>query len=305
MASYKLAYERGPRFVMRHGLALVVGPLLVAGVIAWAYRAYLTPHGDSGALVRLGDAMRAIGLETPLGHSATVGKELITLVSSATFLAVGWHYGKQAYGAMMVYAHYDGYELDGQQKALVRWSIHGIWIVSWLQGNFRPTFRTFHVAALALWIGTVLAIAWFVIVRNRRERGKLPSATFLVPYIAFVVWWLPALGQNDYVVYLVPFFHGLQYLAFVHKVERTRLVTKHPRTARLRGAVLALVLVATGFAAFELLPSLADTKLDTLGRFGAGYFIVTVTLFLNLHHYLIDSVVWRFHHRETRDYLLA
>jgi hypothetical protein len=305
MASYKLGYARGWRFVARHPIQLVLAPLALALLLALAYVWYLVPATAGGAFTRVGNALRSVGFDTELGRGVTRGQEIVTALTAVMFLAVGWHYAKQAYGAMMVVANQHGYPLDARAKLVSRASLHGIWIVNYLNANFANGNRVVRMMAWSFCAVAAMAFVWFVLVNGVRHNRRWPPATFVVPYVAFAVWWLPPLIHETFLIHVVPFFHGLQYLAFVHKVEHTRLSTEHPQTLRARGVLYFFALVVTGFVAWELLPNLFDARLDTETRLGGWFFLSAATIFLNLQHYLIDNVVWRLRDADTRRWLLS
>ena len=74
------------------------------------------------------------------------------------------------------------------------------------------------------------------------------------------------------------------------------------REARAMG--LAGGVVVAGWLAFEFLPGLADARLQTPDALGLPFFLVAATLFINIHHYFIDNVLWRFGDPQVRAYLL-
>jgi hypothetical protein len=135
--------------------------------------------------------------------------------------------------------------------------------------------------------------------------GRAPSANFLVAYIALIVWWLPPFVHTEFFLLAVPFFHSLQYLPFIYKVERMQLEAEHPDTLHLRGTLLAFSLLVVGFLTFELIPNSADAAVGTFPSLNAWVFFVCAPLFINIHHYFIDNVIWRFKDSRVRDYLLA
>jgi hypothetical protein len=69
-------------------------------------------------------------------------------------------------------------------------------------------------------------------------------------------------------------------------------------TAIVSGAVLS------GWLAFEFVPNAVDSYLATWNTWGMFFFFTAASLFINIHHYFIDSVVWRFKDPEVRAYLL-
>jgi len=62
--------------------------------------------------------------------------------------------------------------------------------------------------------------------------------------------------------------------------------------------------LSAGWLAFEFLPGLADARLQTPDALGLPFFLIAATLFINIHHYFIDNVLWRFGDPQVRAYLL-
>jgi hypothetical protein len=117
------------------------------------------------------------------------------------------------------------------------------------------------------------------------------------------VWWLPMTRQYEFYFLLTPFFHSLQYLAFVYKMEDTRIRgLRHPEV---RGTIVAFGLVVAGWLAFEFIPNEVDTALGTFKSWQMFFFFTAAMLFINIHHYFIDNVLWRFKDPEVQKYLLA
>ena len=46
-------------------------------------------------------------------------------------------------------------------------------------------------------------------------------------------------------------------------------------------------------------------SLDLLSRSGTHYFFVGLIAVINLHHYFIDNVIWRFSNTPVRESLMA
>src|SRR5207302_44858 len=93
------------------------------------------------------------------------------------------------------------------------------------------------------------SVALFVLLPNWKA-GRRPPLTFLLPWIAFAVWWFPPLVQPEFTALLAPLFHGLQYLPFVYRMERVGIESAHPESAQLRFTLLILGLVTAGFLVF-------------------------------------------------------
>jgi hypothetical protein len=101
---------------------------------------------------------------------------------------------------------------------------------------------------------------------------------------------------------LTPLFHSLQYLAVVYKMENSRLhgVSRY----EVKATALMLGIVTAGWLAFEFLPNTADNLLGTFQAWHVFFFFTAATLFINIHHYFIDNVLWRFKDPIVRKYLL-
>jgi hypothetical protein len=182
-----------------------------------------------------------------------------------------------------------------------------------LRGDFRGfagfSYSSLDLPDVAAPIATAIVAAGFalVVVRvfyaNYRTAGRLPGVNMVTPFLALYVWWLPLTRQEDFYFLLVPLFHSLQYLAFVYKVEHTRL--RGRAHGELKGTALIAGVVLAGWLAFEFVPDLADTWLATFDTWGVYFFLIAAMLFINIHHYFIDSVVWRLKDPHVRAHLLG
>ena len=92
------------------------------------------------------------------------------------------------------------------------------------------------------------------------------------PYVAMVVWFAPCFRQADYSLYVVPFFHSLQYLIFVYRVEDFEVHSHKQIMAERRWAFLAVGLIITGWLAFEAFPGNLDNVFGNERNFGFSFF---------------------------------
>jgi hypothetical protein len=319
MASYALAYRKGWRFIREHWLQLVAVPILLVVLLTWAYFLFQSPTSASPAIAAANGFFEKVGLRTRVGLSASLGSEVLGLAVTAMYLTVGWHYTKQVYGCMMVYASFDAYPLTMPQRSLVKWNLFGIWFLSFTFYNvgtepadffglryFRLGLPHAVVALSTVFLAvTLTAVLYFVFAKVYEEKKRLPSVNMIVPYLAMYIWWVPLFIQNEFYMYVVPFFHSLQYLPFVYKIERGRDRELFPARAERRGTITMIALVVAGFAFFELLPNTADALFDTKEKMSLWYFFISAQVFINVHHYFIDNVLWRFKNPEVKQYLLA
>ena len=317
LISYKLAYERGRPFVLAHWWQLIVVPAAMVAIFAVAYAAYDTPVT---ALPLVGALTGMLGSLAGIGQVLSgprLGDLLFTFTFNFMMLTVGWHYTKQTFGCMMVYAYYDGYALTPAQRDLTRRALLTIWVMNFVHTNIGGSQNVFSqfryysfdlpdaagpLSVLLVGAGFALVV-WKVFAANYRERGVLPGANMLVPFLAIYVWWLPQTRQYEFYFLLTPLFHSLQYLAFVYRMEDSRLRSERHREIRATALVAGVVLA--GWLAFELVPNTLDNALGTFGAWQMFFFFTAAMLFINIHHYFIDNVLWRFRDPRVRAYLLS
>ena len=295
LASYHLAYGRGWAFVIRHWFQTLAVPAAMVVVFGWtAVLLAGSPANQSLAAVVLGGMVNLM------------------------FLTAGWHYVKQAFGVMMVYANYDKYPLTRLQRDLIRYSLLALWWHTFVwSGRYGDggelmglKYSSWHLL-LPRWavpltglllLGLVLAMVWHVLASNWR-RGARPGLNFLTPYLAMFVWFAPWLRQTEYFLYAVPFFHSLQYLGFVFRVERSR-ADRLRRSRELTGAFIVIALIVVGWLAFELIPGRLDALL--VRRTTIELFVLAAAVFINVHHFFLDNVLWRIgKDPEVREALLS
>ena len=143
LVSYKLAYSRGRGFVVSNWYQLVAVPLALMAVFAVAYVFYDTPIGR---VPFIASASQMVGGWVGAGSVLSgprLGDLLFTGVFNLMLLTVGWHYTKQVFGCMMVYAHFDGYKLTKQQRDLTKWALLSIWGMNFVYTNIGGDFSTF------------------------------------------------------------------------------------------------------------------------------------------------------------------
>jgi len=318
MVSYQLAYSRGRSFVATHWWQLVAVPLALLGLFALAYVDFDRPTAEAlPFLPGLARFLSARGAGTGLWTTPRFGDFLFSVAFAVMYFTVGWHYTKQTFGCMMLYANFDAYPLSPAQRSLIKWNLLSVWWVNFTYGNRSQQqlgFSDFSfysidlpdvlapLAACVLIVGLALVL-YRVVYANYRATGQLPGANLLVPFVAIYVWWMPLTRQQEFYILLTPLFHSLQYLAVVSKLENTRLSsTPH---SELKATALVLGMIAAGWLCFELLPNTIDNRLGTFSAWHMFFFFTAAMLFINIHHYFIDNVVWRFKDPVVRKHLLA
>jgi hypothetical protein len=317
LISYKLAYSRGRPFITRNWWQLIAVPLLMVALFVVAYFNFATPVGSLPVVTGLRDAVAPLGANAGVLSGPRLGDVLFTAAFNLMIFTVGWHYTKQVFGCMMVYAHFDNYTLSKAQRDLTKWALLSIWGMNFVYSNISGSESIFSnfkyhtldlpdaagpLSLLVVFSGFFLVV-YRVFYANYRDRGQLPSLTLLAPFVALYIWWLPQTRQYEFYFLLTPLFHSLQYLAFVYKMEDTRLRRVRHREVQATAVIVGAVLA--GWLFFEFLPNSADNALGTYNSWQMFFFFTAAMLFINIHHYFIDNVLWRFRDPEVREYLLA
>ena len=317
LVSYKLAYRRGRGFVLSHWYQLIAVPLALLAIFVVAFLAYDVPVTQVPLVAPLAQAVGGWMGAGRVLSGPKLGDLLFTSAFNVMLLTVGWHYTKQVFGCMMVYGYFDGYKMTQAQRDLTKRALLTIWVMNFVYTNIGGAqnvfsqfrYYSFDLPDIAgplsqlLVLGGLVLVIWKVFYANYRDHGAVPSVNMLVPFIALYVWWMPETRQFEFYFLLTPMFHSLQYLAFVYKMEHTRLRAEPRR--ELKATVLVTGLVMAGWLAFEMVPNTLDTALGTFGAWHMFFFFTAAMLFINVHHYFIDNVLWRFKDPEVRAYLLS
>lgn len=279
--SYLLFYEDAraralgdafpPRQRLRYWLAGIVVPAALLGVAAYALYGPSPP--TFGLLIQL------------------------------MFLLVGWHYVKQGFGVLMVLAQRRGVRFTSRERAAVLAHALCAWLYAWAspydpgrtleeKGVVYTTLahpRWLLPLALTLLVASVPGLIWAL-------WGKPRLAAPLTGFLCSVWLWTIFSALDPLVRYAIPALHSVQYLYFVGllKGAEAREREREPyfeTAAPARLARLALGALLLGGLLFHVLPSwLDDGRRSPLGPtpwFAALYAIV------NIHHYFMDSVLWR------------
>lgn len=235
---------------------------------------------------------------------------------------VGWHYAKQGYGMLMVDSVLKRRFFDEAEKKTLQVNTHVGWVAIWLLFNATLVERDIWgiqyfmlavpgwllaagFAAFALTTGaTVLMLA-----RKWRRDGGLPIIG-ITAYVASLYIWL-LLRLDPLVLLLVPGLHSLQYLTVVWRYQLNVEAHQEPPASfsshPWRGlGVFVVVGMALGFLGFWAVPALLNTYASyDRAIFGGTMFLFVFWMFINVHHYFLDNVMWRRENAETKKYLFG
>ncbi|MEO2016967.1 MAG: hypothetical protein ABGZ53_21640 [Fuerstiella sp.] len=193
--------------------------------------------------------------------------------------------------------------------ALLVW--HILWAILLMMGdpqNITASMWEQHLPLIKtlyhVWTGVValtipLGIAGFVCIWRRT--GMAPPVRSYRPWIAIFLWYA-LIGVHPGLFDLLQIFHALQYLIFPLRVEVNQYSTTRDVTetrAILHGIAYYLVLVIVGLVVFEG-PSISQVWGDK--NFALQALIASA---VNIHHYMIDGVIWKLRNPEVRKTLFA
>jgi hypothetical protein len=251
------------------------------------------------------------------------------LMIQAMFLLVGWHYVKQGFGVLVVLSARRGVFFQrAERRALLAHAYAG-WAYAWAspadpgrkleeKGVSYLTFA--HPVGLeritqVVFLATFLVLA-FVLLRSSKRPDSRPDNTsrwpLFTPLCAFLssIWlWSVYSSLDPLVRYVIPALHSLQYLYMVWLLKSARAREREgppwfetPVTVRL--GLLAASAVALGWFLFRGAPRVLDAEFASFATTGAGlgptpYFAALYAV-VNIHHYFMDTVIWRKDNPETR-----
>ena len=276
---------------------------------------YLT----SGVVVPLGLVGWALFALTR--HSAQALGWMIQLM----FLLVGWHYVKQGFGVLAVLSARRGEHIAPRERRVVLFHCYAGWAYAWASpaipaGEFEEKGVVYRALAHPRWLelgtGAVLAtslvaLVWMLASKWRRERRTLPLAP--LAGLLITVWaWTIYSSIDPLVRYVIPALHSIQYLYFVWLMKRNEArASEGPphfgRPVAVRLGFLALSAIGLGLLLFRGAPAYLDgifTRLPARGELpdalGETPYFAAIFVIVNIHHYFMDTVIWRRDNPDTR-----
>jgi len=250
-------------------------------------------------------------------------------VNAMTFL-VGWHYVKQGYGMLSVDAVLKKKFFTNKEKKLLIWHAYAGWMYMWIRGNkavseedyFGLSYYTLNVPDWFLTIASSVLIVFaacvaFIFARRLSPGQKGLPFNGVMAYLTSIYIWL-IFRINPLFGLFIPAFHSLQYLTvvgrFQHNVEsdgggaqRTPILSRFiSSNATARLLKFYLFGVTLGALAFLLVPlSLSQYANFDRAQFGPFLPAIAIWLFINIHHYFLDNVMWRKGNPDVGKHLFA
>jgi len=227
----------------------------------------------------------------------TVGKHFRALY----FTWSPYHYAAQAYGLTVMYCYRSGCLLGSTNKKLLWWvamlpffynftvfptaGLHWLDFGGWLKSPEAIAILK-QFSFVMPWIAfSAVALLFWKIWRSEDRPMPLIGALMLVTNGA---WWFIFPPMKAFVWATI--FHGVQYLAIIvifHvKDQMSRPGNRHSmlyHAVSFYGASLLL-----GYVLFDWFP-----RAYMLAGFAAGTSVMMTVAAINLHHFIVDSFIWR------------
>lgn len=247
------------------------------------------------------------------------------LLIELMFFLVGWHYVKQGFGVLTVFSARRGLRFSALERGVILWHCFAGWAYAWASPASparpvqekgvvymslarppwldRATLFVFGASAVALFV--TLALKW------RRER-RLPPFGPLAAFVVSIWLWTVYSSVDPLMRYIIPALHSIQYMYVVWLLKRNeaREAEGPPlfgREARVQVGILAASAVALAWFLFRGAPSLLDGALvlrasagEEASNLGDTPYLAAIFVFVNIHHYFMDTVIWRRENPETR-----
>lgn len=244
---------------------------------------------------------------------------------------VGWHYVKQGYGMLIVESVLKRkFFLDSEKKIFLV-NAYTSWIFFWLLTNWTISeeniwgLRTvaFSIPMWMLYLGGVVAMVTTGLTLSMLgkkyfiEKSPLPF-NGLIAYFTSVYIWM-ALRLDPFFLFLIPVFHSLQYLIVVwrYQYNKTHFSPLDPQSGKAgKETVFSINLwkfvrfiavgVALGYLGFWGAPQFLDATIPyNRTVFGGTMFMFIFWIFINIHHYFIDNVIWKRENPDTKRFLFG
>lgn len=254
---------------------------------------------------------------------------LLGYAANAMAFTTGWHYIKQGYGVIAVLSAIRRIYYSEIEKRLLLLNGYVVWIYSWMALNktlheetmYGMRFFSFEMPSILLTIGGIaatLTTAAVVVAFGVRilVRKQAVSWNGVVGYSCALYLWMIAFHYDLIFAIFIPAFHSLQYLLFTWRYQLNKVSADIggtaadgatlPRAALLGFAKFVGWSVVLGWVGFVGLPSLFHAGFSPdPALFGPAVFLFIFVMWINIHHYFIDNVIWRRDNEDVRKYLFA
>lgn len=245
----------------------------------------------------------------------------------------GWHYVKQGYGILMLESAIKRCFFDAAEKKILLVNAYVVWALAWILLNrdvierdmFGLKAYAFPMPDIVLHVTVAAAIiasgaVLFMLGRRIVNRQKI-AWNGVVAYVVSLYIWLMAPRLSPMMILVIPAMHSLQYLAVVWRYQFNREKAEesmHGADSRIFGFKTAMRPMLARFVSFLIVGAIlgflgfwgVPFLLDLLqpydpARFGGFAFMAIFWIFINIHHYFLDNVMWRRENTDMKKYLFG
>jgi hypothetical protein len=244
---------------------------------------------------------------------------LFGFLGNIGLLINGWHFAKQGFGVLIVTSAYQKVYFTAWERRVLLWNANIFWVYSWIMINtslHRLSFWHARVYTLMfpqeirkvffylVCLGALCSI--FVIIRKYIRESVFPPVSGIVGYGTALYFWLVLLDRapNHFhpIIFLVPSMHAIQYITIVFRMKHNE--AEQSKMTGLSLAVFICLGFVLGYISFNAVPVMLDKTFNGHGPFYESIlFTVMFAVFINIHHFFIDNVIWRKENSEVKNYL--
>jgi hypothetical protein len=298
-------------------------PYLLTATITWPHFAssYRLLYASRESII----TYRKASIYFPLALAAYAAFALVRSPTTAVHIQIlnlaagvylARHYTGQAWGMMATFSFIDGKPFSDGERQTIRWSLnlimiwHMVWATALTIGGVAPSLQPLarladaHVDPLA---GVSFLVGLGGLGAMARRLRALPPLRVVIPWLTLYAWYT-LLRKDPSSIVIVQISHALQYLIFPLRIERTRVGDTPPGPVSARyAATWLIVLVLISVAAFAGLPRLFQVCYSDSGGVDdlAAAFTSVFVSFVNVHHYFIDSCLYKLRNPAVRRDLFA
>jgi hypothetical protein len=238
------------------------------------------------------------------------------------FLLVGWHYVKQGFGVLTVLSARRGAIITRAERTVILSHCFAGWAFAWANpskaaGEYEEKGVIYWALAHPRWLeiaagtaltASALAVVVVLVVKWRREHRMIPLAP--LSGLLITVWsWTIFSAIDPLVQYVIPALHAVQYFYFVWLMKRNEARAREGpplfgRPVKVQLAILAGSAFALGWLLFRGIPTFLDDafvpRSSANEALGATPWFAAFFVFVNIHHYFMDGVIWRRENPDTR-----
>ena len=220
-------------------------------------------------------------------------------VVASIYLA--WHYIGQAWGCFIIFSILDNLKINSIEKTILYWSYRVLilWHVIWAIQTIPKTNKVIellhhedamHVVNIAFVASLTISILIFIKIINQQCLKLRTISVWFTTYI-----WYLALYFNPLSIFIVQLSHALQYLPFALRVEANKS-SKRQITSVVTTYIISVAIGGLIFMNAEA-ASNQQSALPTV--------IGLIAIAINIHHYYVDSSIWKLRSKETQSTLFA